>query len=247
MAPEVAQCPYIPLSNTADTTMPISKPASLLYSSNDVSKWEQCLNLHEDAIAHVSARPRSGDLPELDKWLHRTWPKEGSLSKAALEKVLRWKLARGKWRPLMGRVQGNSANIVQASWKAALAARSKPGFKASDAVEALTALDGVGPATASAILTPWFQDTAFMSDEALEAAGFAMKYDLKTYRNFSEALVERAAALGPKWTAASVEKALWACAVLSIDITSNKRTSSSTECSPLRKPAASPNKKQRVG
>eukprot|EP00927_Polykrikos_kofoidii_P079228 TRINITY_DN76007_c0_g1_i1.p1 TRINITY_DN76007_c0_g1~~TRINITY_DN76007_c0_g1_i1.p1 ORF type:complete len:230 (-),score=42.33 TRINITY_DN76007_c0_g1_i1:17-706(-) len=189
------------------------------------AQWGKWLAAYEDAIAKVVSSKSSDELLGLDKWLRSEWPqksrKPAGLETSDLEKIARWKLSRGHWRPLLPRIQSNSAAVVAAAWKAACASFATHSSSSGDevsgpcsAVAALAKLDGVGPATASAILAPCHENAPFMSDEALLAAGCPLKYDFKTYRKLVEALAGKAASLGGDWTAERVGRALWACTVL---------------------------------
>merc|ERR1712060_463792 len=93
---------------------------------------------------------------------------------------------------------------------------------ATKAVKVLDkALTGVGPATATAVLSrqfPWA--VAFMSDDAMMASGLFnrvadIKYDIKTFSNFNKLVQGKADSLNGKlgkcaWTGDAVAQALWA-------------------------------------
>jgi hypothetical protein len=80
-------------------------------------------------------------------------------------------------------------------------------------ITALTALAGVGPATASAVLAaaapahyPFFDELVAAQVPALGP----VKWTLGYYARYADALRERARQLGGGWTPAAVERALWA-------------------------------------
>ncbi|KAK1299664.1 Disease resistance protein RPM1 [Acorus calamus] len=86
------------------------------------------------------------------------------------------------------------------------------------AVTELTALKGVGPATASAVLAAYAPEVApFMSDEAMMAAlGNTKDYTLKNYLAFAEKLQTKAKELSIKdesFTPSDIEMALWSSVV----------------------------------
>lgn len=130
---------------------------------------------------------------------------------------MQWKLGRGKFRPLMARLQGNSeADVVQCT-KAAFQRRP---LTPKARVNALTQLAAVGPATASAFLEA-FDSTqfAFFADEAVDATGIGRDYTLQRFLDFNALMVEKARDLGGTWTPALVSRALWSaakCAVFEI-------------------------------
>ncbi|GAA6060374.1 hypothetical protein JCM10212_004558 [Sporobolomyces blumeae] len=149
---------------------------------------------------HAERTPtRSRALASLDDWYRTTLPAlvlERSRSSTArtawleledLVQLMRWKLARGKWRPrLESLVASNPAASVKrlTSLPAPLvdpasSDRSRPSSSLSSSststverrkvLDQLCELRGVGPATASAILSVWDPTLEpFMSDPALD-------------------------------------------------------------------------------
>lgn len=189
-----------------------------LFGCSDASKWMQYLKAYDDALASVAKAKKKADLVSLDRWCRCEWPNESRTTKGlthdALVQVASWKLQRGHFRPLLPRIKANSAAAVKAAWGRCLNER-KNGSSAASVVAALAeGLDCVGPATASAILAPCFEDIPFMSDEAVLATGCPLKYDLKTYAALAEKLGAKAQSLGKAWTAERVGRALWVCSVL---------------------------------
>jgi hypothetical protein len=81
---------------------------------------------------------------------------------------IRAQLMKGKWRPRLQQFvdsleEGLVRSTTQAAFKQAAAGKVVP------ALETLSGLKGVGPATASAILSALRFEVPFMSDEALNA------------------------------------------------------------------------------
>jgi hypothetical protein len=119
-------------------------------------------------------------------------------------------MARGVWRaPNLVLVKGNEAEAVKKTTTAALASAPHP----TAPVAALAKLDGVGPATASALaaageptLYPFFDELV-----AGEVPGLGVvKWTLAYYAKYAEALRDRARRLGAEWTPVMVERAVWA-------------------------------------
>ena len=97
-------------------------------------------------------------------------------------------------RPLYAMVEGNKPADVESCSRKAFS-KSKMSLEAR--CEALCELRGVGVATASAVLSAWDEDYAFMSDEAMEvvldAPAHGKKYDLDSYASLISQLRDKAA------------------------------------------------------
>ncbi|XP_004373423.1 uncharacterized protein LOC101341313 [Trichechus manatus latirostris] len=196
--------------------------SSGLWSCEDPSRWATVLALHGEVLR---ARAGSqGRLETLDRWYREELPAaiggraEKHVTRDELERLLAWKLARGRFRPRLQQLVASNPPelVVQCS---AAAFRLLPDVLA--AVTELCALRGVGPATASAVLAAGAPEAAaFMSDEAVAAVPSlsALQYTLQHYQLYLGQVQERAAALnrvsvsGP-WTPHLVETALWTWAV----------------------------------
>ncbi|KAI8817438.1 uncharacterized protein EV422DRAFT_225051 [Fimicolochytrium jonesii] len=193
------------------------------------------------AIALLSGTkpPEKGArLRELDAWMHAelgaAMRGRGSITKDELLKVLEWKLLRGKNRPFLpAQVRANPPALVEQASKAAFEKLSssttgKEGEKAEpdqrhilDALKELCVLKGVGPATASAILTAHTPSIPFMSDESLTTFLYPppakIAYTHAAYVALLPALSDMAVDLNEgegQWTAGKVERAVWAGCVL---------------------------------
>ncbi|XP_052262992.1 uncharacterized protein LOC127866488 isoform X2 [Dreissena polymorpha] len=155
---------------------------------------------------------RTGFQTELPKLIESRSPKH--VTHEELCKLMKWKLTRGKFRPrLTEMVASNSEDeVVAASTKA---------FKAlpniSAAIQALSVLKAVGPATASAVLAAGSpQNAAFMADECLLAfPGLQpIKYDLPFYMAYIDKVKPICKQLNKDnpdagWTPHKVELTLW--------------------------------------
>ncbi|KAL1797502.1 hypothetical protein ACET3X_004108 [Alternaria dauci] len=171
---------------------------------------------------------------------------EKHLTKDQVEKIVEWKLKHGTFRPaLLGLVQSNKPEAVENTTKRAYAALWRGKSAHSDAISALkilVELRGVGPATASLLLSvlrpaeiPFFSDELFrwcMWDEQVgsgkEGKGWQrkIKYNLKEY----EMLLERVNVLrltlgkelGKRDTTASaidIERVAWVLGNEGVDVT----------------------------
>ncbi|XP_019504126.1 PREDICTED: uncharacterized protein LOC109385883 isoform X1 [Hipposideros armiger] len=193
-----------------------------LWGCEDPSRWAAILALHGEVL-RARAGPQ-GQLEALDRWYREELPMsiegraEKHVTREELERLMAWKLARGRFRPrLQQLVATNPPELVVQ--RSASAFRRLPDMLA--AITELCALRGVGPATASAVLAVGAPEVAaFMSDEAVAAVpGLpALKYTLKHYLLYLDQVQERARALSRgsasgSWTPHHVETALWTWAV----------------------------------
>ncbi|UNI23538.1 hypothetical protein JDV02_009356 [Purpureocillium takamizusanense] len=136
--------------------------------------------------------------------------------------LVEWKLRHGKFRPtLMSLVSSNPAPLVSSTISSALSAyrssssaspspagtssdpSSAAAAAASAALDALCKLRGIGPATASLLLSvhdprraPFFSDEAFLWLCAAGNPRAPIKYSAKEYRGLAERAAEVATRLG---------------------------------------------------
>jgi len=211
--------------------------------SDDHMHWSAVLNCYKEALQVVAdAKKDPSKLLSLDRWYldgqvqvpgRKAMP--CPMAKETLCNIVQWKLTRGTFRPgLLQKAESNSARAVEDACKGAEAhlqavedgTLEDVHGAASQAVKLLQkSLDGVGPATATAILArqfPWA--VAFMSDEAMLASGLFdragdIKYDIKTFGNFNRLVQGKAEVLNNKlgkraWTGDAVARALWTQHVL---------------------------------
>lgn len=176
--------------------------------------WLQYLN------GYVSMPNKAKDADKfasLDAWYHALDVSRGYITKAELVEIMKWKLMRGKMRPLLGKIEALSDQEVQAatyhginsirqaiddnSIRAALDAIAKP-------------LKGVGPATASAILAKWNHSLPFMSDAGLLAVNGKLDYTVPSYLSYYHGISAKVTQLSGdgqskrQWTAKEVEAVL---------------------------------------
>ena len=183
-----------------------------LWAATSETRWREAL----DSYATVVSRQGVARLTELDRWYREELP--AALAKrrpryathAEVVMLTEWKMARGVWRaPNLVRVKSNDAALVKETTEAALA--SVP--HATAPIAALAKLDGVGPATASALAAaaepavyPFFDELVAAQVPRLGA----VKWTLGYYAEYADAIRARARALGDEWTPVMVEQALWA-------------------------------------
>merc|ERR1712115_613155 len=171
------------------------------------SKYQEALQAKAD-----SKNSKSEVLLKLDKWYQNELPKkiksrgkEGHMTHEELVQLIKWKLARGKFRPrLKDLIQMNPPRIVIQESKKAFRAI----FKRNDiesAVGALSNLKGVGPAMASAVLAagcpelaPFMADECLLSMEGTEGIDYTMKEYMKLVAK-TQQCVERLNEQGGDW------------------------------------------------
>merc|ERR1711892_1124446 len=182
------------------------------------SKYQEALQAKAD-----SKNSKSEILIKLDKWYQNELPnkiksrgKEAHLTHEEIVQTIKWKLARGQFRPrLKDLIQMNTPRVVMQETKKAFRAISKKNDLEA-AVSALSNLKGVGPAMASAVLAAGAPEIApFMADELLlsmpevEGIDYTMKEYMKLVEKTKEC-VERLNAQGGSWNPHKVELAIWA-------------------------------------
>ncbi|CAI5724655.1 unnamed protein product [Hyaloperonospora brassicae] len=180
----------------------------MLWSSSDEAAWAAVWARY-DAV--VRRGPKS-ELAALDDWYLTAFPAIVHtraplpyVQKSELERILKWKLTKGKWRPqLLKFVTALSEREVEDASRTAFGQLKSGDVRA--AIEALCVLKGVGPATASAVLAAHDGSVPFMADEALEAIADTIgprKYTLPHFLRFAEELCAKAKWLNKQRAAAN--------------------------------------------
>ena len=185
---------------------------SALWPATSGTRWRDALRSYPTVVA----RQGVAKLPDLDRWYREELPdaiakrSPRHATHAEVVKLTEWKMARGVWRaPNLVLVRGNDAGHVKETTAAALGSAPHP----TAPIKALAKLDGVGPATASALAAA-AEPTMYPFFDELVAAQVrelgAVKWTLGYYARYAEALRDRARALGDEWTPVMVERAVWA-------------------------------------
>ena len=253
------------------SAMPSSKkrpgvPAAVrLASIEDVSVWErieqQYNSIRKETLLTAEKACRQsqvGDGAEFD-----------ALSKDQLLDIVQWKFAVGKPRPQnLGLLRANTDTLVQKCSRDAiqlakdirfpecvseetreLTADGKHAIK--KALEELTRLRGVGPATATAVLCRVRPDiVCYMYDEVIDCFEAKRDYTMNIYLRVNAKCLELAKTLGGDWTTARIAKVLWIAARVSADggddLTKSGGANDSKESQPLKiKSLQAPGRKRR--
>lgn len=193
--------PFLPMSSR-----------SVLWSTRAIVAWHDALASHPTVIAAQGV----AKLPELDTWYREELPaliaarRLVHVTLPELIRVTEWKMHRGVWRaPNLVRVRSNDADVVIETTVRGLSRCPHP----TQPIGEIATLDGVGPATASALVAA-LMPTVYPFFDELVAAQIPelgpVKWTLGYYAKYAEHLRARAADIGADWTPVMVERALWA-------------------------------------
>ncbi|KAI6783064.1 uncharacterized protein J7T54_000566 [Emericellopsis cladophorae] len=210
-------------------------------------QFEELVDSYPQALECIGALKTAKDgqrpLSELDAYRYDKAPRLFSAGESvrdmdleAVKTLVEWKLRHGKFRPtLMSLVSSNDPVTVRNSIRDAIGGYREDGDAAA-AVDALSKLRGVGPATASLLLSVHDPDRViFFSDEAyfwLCCGGMKspIKYNAKEYQQLLTQARELAARI--KVSTTEVEKAAFVAMRLSADVVFSKTSSSKTARAP---------------
>merc|ERR1712180_31500 len=199
----------------SSVTAAMASSVSADFFENGTNKqFEWVLSKYQEALqAKADGKPGKAEaLLKLDKWYQNDLPKkiksrgkDGHLTHEELVQTIKWKLARGQFRPrLKDLVQMNTPRIVMQETKKAFRALNKKNDLEA-AVQALSNLKGVGPAMASAVLAagaphmaPFMADECLLSMPDIEGIDYTMKEYLKLVDKTKEC-VERLNQQGGSW------------------------------------------------
>ncbi|HTK47357.1 MAG TPA: hypothetical protein VL328_05170 [Gemmatimonadaceae bacterium] len=183
-----------------------------LWGERSEDRWRDALRSYRAVVAKQGV----ARLTELDAWYRDELPpaiaarRAPHVTLAELTRLTEWKMARGVWRaPNLVLVRGNDADAATTISTEALAAAPHP----TTPIALLSSLAGVGAATASAVASAHAPDVYPFFDELVagQVPGLgAVKWTLRFYAGYADALRERATRLGADWTPTMVERALWA-------------------------------------
>lgn len=202
----------------------MSKPRPGVAAGKRLSKcldegiWRLVETQYSETISHLNGFEEiESDYLRLGRSLVNDLSKD-SITKEELLSVVSWKFSVGKPRhALMKHLRSNTEASVREHSKAAIAeARGTAEAEmqsSKKALEELIHLKGVGPATASAVLSLVQPDRfAYMYDEVIECFLPKRTYTLSTYLTLNNNCIKIANALGDGWNAARVATTLWTAA-----------------------------------
>ena len=183
-----------------------------LWGASASTTWQSALDRYPDVVAGQGVR----QLEPLDTWYRTELPAliasrhQPHVTHDEMVRVTEWKMHRGVWRaPNLARVKSNDPALVVDVSMRGLALVPHP----TTPIREIATLDGVGPATASAVAAAFAPETYPFFDElvAAQIPGIGpVRWTLGYYARYADALGTRAAALGGQWTPVMLERALWA-------------------------------------
>eukprot|EP00884_Botryococcus_braunii_P019398 jgi/Botrbrau1/6141/Bobra.331_2s0034.1 len=200
-----------------------------LWECQDVIPWQESLTAASDRVKSLG----KDKLIELDQWFFDVLPgvirerRVPSLEVSEVVRLVDWKLNRGKWRPrlLDFAKKLDEAEVQLATSRAFTLVPPDPQVipapaNVKEAIDTLSELKGIGPATATAILTAANPSVPFLSDEAMAAAvGGKKEYTVKSCIAVLGLLRDKAKLLSQTseeaWTAKDVERAIYSAAIAS--------------------------------
>lgn len=203
----------------------MSKPRPGVEAAKRLSKcadeeiWRLVEKKYPEVVSHLvdGFAEIDSDYRRLGRSLSKGKSKE-SITKEELLSIVRWKFSVGKPRhALMKHLTSNTEISVREHSKFSIAkARCSTEAdleSAKKAMEDFINLKGVGPATASALLTLVRPDVfAYMYDEVIDCFLPKRTYTLKTYMTLNNDCIKIARHLGDGWNASRVATALWIAA-----------------------------------
>jgi hypothetical protein len=198
-----------------------------LDDDESVAVWSTIFARYEAMLAIVPRKDDAPSLVVLDHWCTRDLAPRlqnpaarhdddarWMMSLEDLVQVVQWKFRIGKARPALWKhLRANTAADVQTHVKAGLMAADTGDTK--EAIAAVSKLRGVGPATASAVLSLSHPHLfCFMADEVIEALYSGKRgYTAAIYHDVNATCQALATRLG--WKPRAVGRALWTAARLS--------------------------------
>jgi hypothetical protein len=182
-----------------------------MWESTDVQVWHAALERYPDVVA-AQGVPK---LDPLDTWYRTELPgliasrAEPHVTHDEMVRITEWKMHRGVWRaPNLVRVKSNDAALVVDVSTRGLALVPHP----TKPIKEIATLDGVGPATASAVAAAYAPETYPFFDELVAAQVpdiGPVAWTLGYYTKYAAALRLRAQSLSG-FTPVMLERALWA-------------------------------------
>ncbi|KAL7495018.1 hypothetical protein ACHAWT_003752 [Skeletonema menzelii] len=221
-------------------------------NNNHFNSWNTALS-HYESMIQAKGNTQLYKLDQLRNLIAQQWKNDSQIKESCssssssmtkdqlLNVIIPWKFGKGKPRNALKKLlQSNTEeDVIKASMLAFHHADNCANNDNSDfdhdtqqnvqnAIQSLCQLNGVGPATASAVLSAYCpQSFAFMDDEVIECLYEAKRgYTLKIYmmvndrcvgiaKELNEANSDCSSGEGELWTPADVGKALWTVATMS--------------------------------
>jgi hypothetical protein len=228
---------------TKNFTRPGVEAAVRLSQSVDEKLWESIEAKYNDMLVDKGGSELldlDGRCSELAKMMKST----KKITKDDLLLIVKWKFAKGKSRyALMNHLNSNKTEQVESHTNAAFDFADR--LDARKAIDEIVRLSGVGPATASAVLSLYNPALfAFMDDEVIECMYEGKRgYTAAIYHKVNDKCCELSKKLGNDWNPRRVGRALWTAARIAAsggdDITAKRSAEAKAEKPSKRRKASS--------
>jgi len=183
-----------------------------------MENWEELHGSYTQTVSSISNNSKMKLLEKMDLWynneLREEIRKNSRINKEQLIQIAEWKMTRGVWRPRnKSLIENNSdASVVKTS-KEAIQILQEEADISPDAIKRslshLCKLQGIGPATASAVLSGSSSQIPFMSDEGLGYFNIPLKYTLSDYMSYYVKILALARSLSGNCNLRTLEQAIW--------------------------------------
>jgi len=196
------------------------------FERGTAEQFQWVLGKYEEALTAKAEKKNSKPeaLIKLDKWFHNDLPKkiksrgkDAHLTHEEICKAMKWKQTRGVFQAkLRDLIQINTPRVVMDNTKKAFRSLGKR-HDLEAAISNLSALKGISPQFASAILVAYDPvEVPFMADECvLSLAGVEeVDYTVKRYMELVAAVGQCRERLGADWTAHQIDMAVWTYSIL---------------------------------
>lgn len=202
---------------------PGSEKALELFKSGSEKEFRSSLNIYSACVHAVATKKKRPELEQLNNFWQNEVPSLQCLTLKQLSDITRFKLTRGKMRPLQKIVDSNNnSKVVDCTSRAFALLKAGSWIKGLELL--VDELNGIGVATASCIAAPIRPDLCpFMSDEVIESVtdGGPRLYTMECYKRVQKALTDKADWLNVRcdekdWNAEMVGCSLWSAANASV-------------------------------
>jgi len=195
-----------------------------------MENWQELHGLYNETLSLISNNSKMKLLENLDHWynceLREEIQKTFSINKQQLIQIAEWKMTRGVWRPRNKSLIGNNsdATVVKTTKESFKILQEETDISPESIKRSLShlcKLEGIGPATASAVLSAFSSQIPFMSDEGLGYFNIPLKYTLSDYMCYYTKILALSKELKGDCSLRTLEQAIWVNKMKTISGTQN--------------------------